>query len=93
MAKVLVQIIKTPLAKSHFICAGFQNIATAELCARWIAVGAWQPFTRDHHAQSFQELYRCDISQACTTMTSSPHDSSYQDLKIGLQVCSNFVHH
>ena len=38
--------------------AGFQNIATAELCARWIAVGAWQPFTRDHHAQSFQELYR-----------------------------------
>ncbi|CAL5218429.1 g109 [Coccomyxa viridis] len=39
------------------IC-GFQNIATAELCARWISVGAWQPFTRDHHAQSFQELYR-----------------------------------
>jgi hypothetical protein len=39
-------------------CAGFQNIATAELCARWISVGAWQPFTRDHHAQSFQELYR-----------------------------------
>ena len=37
---------------------GFQNIATAELCARWISVGAWQPFTRDHHAQSFQELYR-----------------------------------
>ncbi|KAK9808029.1 hypothetical protein WJX73_006288 [Symbiochloris irregularis] len=39
------------------IC-GFQNIATAELCARWIAMAAWQPYARDHHAQSFQELYR-----------------------------------
>ena len=38
--------------------AGFQNLATEELCARWIAVGAWQPFARVHHAQSFQELYR-----------------------------------
>ena len=39
--------------------AGYMNLATAELCARWIAVGAWQPFVRVHHAQSFQELYRC----------------------------------
>ena len=39
--------------------AGYMNLATAELCARWIAVGAWQPFARVHHAQSFQELYRC----------------------------------
>ncbi|KAK9915638.1 hypothetical protein WJX75_001864 [Coccomyxa subellipsoidea] len=39
------------------IC-GFQNLATEELCARWIAVGAWQPLARVHHAQSFQELYR-----------------------------------
>jgi len=59
--KDLLQMLKRPVAESHFICAGFQNIATAELCARWIAVGAWQPFTRDHHAQSFQELYRCNI--------------------------------
>ncbi len=39
--------------------AGFQNLATEELCARWIAVGAWQPLARVHHAQSFQDLYRC----------------------------------
>ena len=41
-----------------FVAAGFQNLATEELCARWIAVGAWQPLARVHHAQSFQELYR-----------------------------------
>ena len=38
------------------IC-GFQNSASEELCARWAAAGAWQPFARDHHAQGFQELY------------------------------------
>ena len=44
--------------KCLLAAAGFQNLATEELCARWIAVGAWQPFARVHHAQSFQELYR-----------------------------------
>ena len=44
--------------------AGFQNLATEELCARWIAVGAWQPLARVHHAQSFQELYRCTFKTA-----------------------------
>ncbi len=40
------------------IC-GFMNLASPELCARWIALGAWYPYARVHHAQSFQELYRC----------------------------------
>ncbi|CAL8465182.1 g4717 [Coccomyxa elongata] len=38
------------------IC-GFQFVATEELCARWAAAGAWQPFARNHHAQGFQEFY------------------------------------
>ena len=38
------------------IC-GFMNLASPELCARWIALGAWYPYARVHHAQSFQELY------------------------------------
>lgn len=38
------------------IC-GFQYMATEELCARWAAAGAWQPFARNHHAQGFQEFY------------------------------------
>ena len=38
------------------IC-GFQKIATEELCARWAAAGAWQPFARNHHADGFQEFY------------------------------------
>ncbi len=40
------------------IC-GFNNYATEELCARWAAAGAWQPFARNHHADGFQEFYKC----------------------------------
>jgi alpha-glucosidase (family GH31 glycosyl hydrolase) len=39
------------------IC-GFQQYATPELCARWAAAGAWQPFARNHHADGFQEFYQ-----------------------------------
>ena len=38
------------------IC-GFMGIASGELCARWAAAGAWQPFARNHHADGFQEFY------------------------------------
>ena len=43
------------------IC-GFQQYATPELCARWAAAGAWQPFARNHHADGFQEFYQCALN-------------------------------
>jgi alpha-glucosidase (family GH31 glycosyl hydrolase) len=36
---------------------GFMKVAAEELCARWAAAGAWQPFARNHHADGFQEFY------------------------------------
>ncbi len=53
-------MLQSGMAGMSFVGAdicGFNNYATEELCARWAAAGAWQPFARNHHADGFQEFY------------------------------------
>ena len=57
--------VKLMLPVLHKFHGGVQY-ATEELCARWIAVGAWYPYTRSHHADGFQELFRCALADTPT---------------------------
>ena len=55
------------------VCAhrcGFFDATTEELCARWIEVGAFSPFSRDHNTYDAppQELYRWEsVTEASRT--------------------------
>lgn len=51
---------------------GFAGNTNAELCAKWLALGAWEPFSRNHNDNesisqepySFQEPYVLTASKA-----------------------------
>ncbi|KAK9835343.1 hypothetical protein WJX81_003869 [Elliptochloris bilobata] len=54
-------ILEGGMAGISFIGAdicGFMDYPTEELCARWAAAGAWEPYARAHHANGFAELFR-----------------------------------
>ena len=84
------------------IC-GFIGDTTEELCARWIEVGAFSPFSRDHNSvdQAPQELYRwesvTDASIKSLTMRYKllPHlyTLMYQSSAVGLTVMNGLWMH
>jgi hypothetical protein len=61
MRASLPMVFQAGLAGIPFVGAdicGFMKYASEELCSRWAALGAWYPYSRNHHADGYQEFWR-----------------------------------
>lgn len=61
MRNSVPMLFQSGLAGIPFVGAdicGFMKYASEELCARWAALGAWYPYSRNHHADGYQEFWR-----------------------------------
>ena len=61
MRNSVPMLFQSGLAGIPFVGAdicGFMKYASEELCSRWAALGAWYPYSRNHHADGYQEFWR-----------------------------------